>query len=80
MFLRVNLAVVAFFSSSIASTMSLVGEPPQTPPKTTAPVGGGYVWTSPAPKPPDNNSGASVGVQYPSDKGPTRVLCNGKPR
>jgi hypothetical protein len=73
------LSRAALFAASILPTVLLAGEPPQTPPKTTAPVGGGYIWTSPAPKPPDNNSGGSVGLQYPPDKGPTRVLCNGKP-
>ena len=59
------------------------GDIPQTPPKTTIPGTGGYLWKSDPPPAPNNmkpNMGGSIGVQYPPDR-PTTIKCSrdGKP-
>jgi hypothetical protein len=77
--MKLTTGIVGVLSSLAFGSAALAGDPPQSPPKTTAPIGGGYIWTSPPPKPPENNSGGSIGLQYPPDKGATRTYCNGKP-
>lgn len=54
--------------------------PPSAATKYTIPHTGGYGWASGQNSlAPPNSKGGSVGVQYPPNKGPTKVYCNGKP-
>jgi hypothetical protein len=69
--------------STSPSPMPQVDPVPQTPEKTTVPGTGGYMWRSGPPDVPNNmrpNSGGSLGVQFPPDKGPTRGSCTNNGR
>ena len=71
--LTVAMALAGFMMSTAQAE-----DPPQSPQKFTLPGTGGYGWGSGTPQPPAPAApamGASVGVQYPPDKGPTTVTC-----
>jgi hypothetical protein len=77
-----KLTALVYLSFAINSAPAWAEDTPTTPEKVTIPGTGGYVWGSGPPEAPHNmppNQGGSVGVQYPPDKGPTKVYCNGKP-
>jgi hypothetical protein len=69
-------ALVLATAGTISAAMA--GDIPQSPPKTTVPHTGGYVWESGPPAAPNNrppNQGMSVGGQYPPDRA-TVVHCH----
>jgi hypothetical protein len=76
--MQVKVAIIALTASLLYCSALMAADTPSSPPKHTIPGTGGYIWGSGPPATPHNTppaSGGSIGVQYPSDKGPTKTRC-----